>query len=281
VSVRGRRLLPALLLAIALAAAGCGSKKTSSPTTSTTPPPTSTAPAQNTMPLTVYKIRNGVLVPTTVHVTQTRAVASAALAALGLPAKVSLAPGGTAVVELAHVTPAEAAEIVFTLTQFPAVQQVDVGGRHGLTRADVGSFAPLILVETPDRAQMLWALEEALRSGAPAAVAGAIAELDLKTSQRLHHAAREAGLPLVLLRPSRTREASVAATRWRIGTAEAARDRFGLITRWRWHLMLERCRNGRPGEWFVEFDHVSHRFSLAAPVADPATALGASAQARA
>ena len=101
------------------------------------------------MPLTVYKIRKGVLVPTTVHVAQTQAVASAALAALGLPAKVSLAAGGTAVVELAHVTPAEAAEIVFTLTQFPAVQQVDVGGRHGLTRADVGSFAPLILVEAP------------------------------------------------------------------------------------------------------------------------------------
>jgi hypothetical protein len=151
VSVRGRWILPALLLAVAVAVAGCGSTKTSSPTTSTTAPPTATttAPPEGTMPLTVYKIRDGKLVPTTVHVKQTQAVASAALAALGLPAKVSLAPGGTAVVELAHVTPAEAAEIVFTLTQFPAVQQVDIGPRHGLTRADVGSFAPLILVEVP------------------------------------------------------------------------------------------------------------------------------------
>jgi protein ImuA len=122
-------------------------------------------------------------------------------------------------------------------------------------------------------------LEEALRARAPAAVMGAIEELDLKTSQRLHVAAREAAVPLVLMRPARTLEASVAATRWRVGAAEAARDRFGLITRWRWQLALERCRNGRPGEWCVEFDHVSLRFSLAAALADPAISRSADARA--
>ena len=65
-------------------------------------------------------------------------------------------------------------------------------------------------------------------------------------------------------------EASAAATRWRVGAAPAARDRFGLITRARWRLSLERCRNGRTGEWMVEYDHVAHRFSLAAALADPA-----------
>jgi protein ImuA len=141
--------------------------------------------------------------------------------------------------------------------------------------------AALILVKTPERKTALWAIEEALRSGGPAAVAGAVEELDLKTSQRLNVAARESGLPLVLLRPARTLEASVAATRWRIGTAQAARDRFGLIARWRWHLRLERCRNGRPGEWLVEFDHVAHCFSLAAAMADPAIPCSANAQWRA
>jgi protein ImuA len=140
---------------------------------------------------------------------------------------------------------------------------------HGLNRLGLDP-ARLILVETRDKTETLWALEEALRSAAPAAVAGILDDLDLKTSQRLHVVARNAGLPLLLLRPARTLQASVAATRWRIGTAEAARDRFGLITRWRWHLALERCRNGRPGQWCVEFDHVSHRFSLAAALADPA-----------
>jgi protein ImuA len=85
----------------------------------------------------------------------------------------------------------------------------------------------------------------------------------------------DAGLPLFLLRPAPTLESSAAATRWRIGTAQAARDRFGLVTQPRWHLQLERCRNGRPGQWVVEYDHVAHRFSLAAALADFSRARGA------
>jgi protein ImuA len=135
--------------------------------------------------------------------------------------------------------------------------------------------ARLILVETAHRKETLWAMEEAVRSAAPAAVVGVIDTLDLKLSQRLHLAATDAGLPLFLLRPAPTLESSAAATRWRIGTAKAARDRFGLVTQPRWHLQLERCRNGRPGEWVVEYDHVAHRFSLAAALADFSCARGA------
>jgi protein ImuA len=138
---------------------------------------------------------------------------------------------------------------------------------HGLNTLGFDP-ARLILIETAHRKQTLWALAEALRSGAPAAVAGMIDRLDLKLSQKLHLAAGDCGLPLFLLRPAGTLEASAAATRWRVGTAAAARDRFGLYGRPRWHLQLERCRNGRPGEWIVEYDHVAHRFSLAAALAD-------------
>jgi protein ImuA len=127
----------------------------------------------------------------------------------------------------------------------------------------------VILVETAHRQEALWAMEEALRSRAPAAVAGVVDKLDLKVSQRLQLAATDGGLPLFLLRPAKILEGSAAATRWRVGTAPAARDRFGLIVRARWQLMLERCRNGRAGEWLVEYDHVAHRFSLAATLADP------------
>jgi protein ImuA len=140
---------------------------------------------------------------------------------------------------------------------------------HGLCGLGLDP-ARLIVVETAHRKQTLWALAEALRSAAPAAVAGMIDRLDLKLSQKLHLTANDCGLPLLLLRPAQTLEASAAATRWRVGTAEAARDRFGLHARPRWHLQLERCRNGRPGEWVVEYDHVAHCFSLAATLADPA-----------
>jgi len=141
---------------------------------------------------------------------------------------------------------------------------------HGLHQLGLDP-ARLILVETRNEKQALWAMEEALRSAVPAAIGGVVARLDLKASQRLQLTAGEAGLPLLLLRPATsTEDASAAATRWRIGAAEAARDRFGLMTHTRWNVRLERCRNGRPGDWLVEFDHAAYRFSLAAALADPA-----------
>jgi protein ImuA len=145
---------------------------------------------------------------------------------------------------------------------------------HGLNALGLDP-GRLILVETAHRKETLWAMEEAVRSAAPAAVVGVIDTLDLKLSQRLHLAATDAGLPVFLLRPAPTLESSAAATRWRIGPATATRDRFGLVTQPRWHLQLERCRNGRPGQWVVEYDHVAHRFSLAAALADFSRARGA------
>ena len=141
---------------------------------------------------------------------------------------------------------------------------------HGLAQLGLDP-ARLILVEAGDDKQALWAMQEALHSGVPAAVAGVLAaRLDLKLSQRLHLAAGEAEIPLVLLRHPDAMEASAAATRWRIGTAPAACDRFGIIARSRWRAALERCRNGRSGEWLLEFDHAAYRFSLAAALAGPA-----------
>jgi protein ImuA len=150
---------------------------------------------------------------------------------------------------------------------------------HGLNSL---GFDPrrVILVETTQRHDTLWALLEALRSGAPRAVVGMIDRLDLKTSQKLHLAAADAGLPALLLRPSQTLESSAAATRWRIDPAAAARDRFGSYAHPRWRLQLERCRNGRTGEWVVEYDHVAHRFSLVAALADQPLSRGAGDQPR-
>jgi protein ImuA len=138
---------------------------------------------------------------------------------------------------------------------------------HGLNSLGLDP-ARVILVAAPNATQALWAMEEALHSGVPAAVAGMIGKLDFRASQRLHIAAGETGRLLLLLRPPGM--ASVAVTRWRVAAERVARDRFGLIARWRWQLKLERCRNGRPGQWIVEFDHATHHFSLAAALADPA-----------
>ncbi len=147
---------------------------------------------------------------------------------------------------------------------------------HGLARLGLDP-ARVIVATAADEKETLWAMQEGLRAGALAAVAGSLGRLDLKISQRLHHAAGEAGVPLFLLRPPRAADASAAATRWRVSAAPAARDPFGLIDRWRWRLLLERCRNGRSGAWLVEFDHVAYRFSLAPALADPALSRSAGA----
>jgi hypothetical protein len=140
-----RGLLACGLAALLLAAAGCGS---SSP-----PPPATTAAASTSAPapqttLTVFEAVDGQLQARAVQVPQTTAVAAASLRALGLAADVTIADG-TARVDLPGATDEQTAEIVYTLTQYPTVQQVDVGGRTGLTRADVTAFVPPILIESP------------------------------------------------------------------------------------------------------------------------------------
>jgi len=143
---------------------------------------------------------------------------------------------------------------------------------HGLSQlgVDPGRF---LLVKGRSAQEALWALEEGLRSEKPAVVAGAVeSPLDLTSSRRLNLAAAVHGTPLLLLRASRDLGSSAAATRWRIGAAPAARDGFGAIGCWRWTVALERCRRGRPGEWVFEWDHVTHRFHLAAGLAAGAPA---------
>lgn len=124
--------------------------------------------------------------------------------------------------------------------------------------------ARLILVEAGSHEDALWALEEILRARAAAAVLGCLAEgLGLKESRRLQLAADGGEALLMVLRPHDAETPNAASTRWRIAAVPGGRDRFGLLDRWTWDLNLSRARNGRPGAWRVEFDHVAYRFGLA------------------
>jgi len=123
----------------------------------------------------------------------------------------------------------------------PAYGLREYGRPHGHGLHSLGlDPARLILVETAHRKETLWAMEEALRSAAPTAVAGMIDKLDLKTSQRLHLRRTDAGLPLLLLRPAApTLPSPTCGGGWgeevprqRAGASarrRPARDRFGLF----------------------------------------------------
>ncbi len=92
---------------------------------------------------------------------------------------------------------------------------------HGLSALGLDP-GRVFLVETPDDKQALWAIEEALRSGVPAAVIGMTGtDIDLKSSQRLNLAAGDSGRLLFLVQPEELTGLNVAMTRWRIGAASS------------------------------------------------------------
>ena len=95
---------------------------------------------------------------------------------------------------------------------------------HGLT------LSRLVFVRAPDAALALWAIEEALKCGAPAAVIGEIWSLkgySLATSRRLLLAALKGKVPALLILASAYGQAerlsSAAETRFEIAAAPSAR----------------------------------------------------------
>jgi protein ImuA len=135
----------------------------------------------------------------------------------------------------------------------------------------------VLIAEAAQEKTALWAVEEALRSRAPRAVVALLGRpLDLRISQRLGAALQGAPVFLFAVTPPRLAGATIAATRWEVKALPASRDELGLMAAWRWHLRLQRCRNGREGEWSVEWDHDAHRFRLAAAMAHLALPEGSS-----
>jgi protein ImuA len=164
---------------------------------------------------------------------------------------------------------------VFIVTSAPGLKLTGRFHGHGLQGLGLDP-GRLTFIEARQDMDAFWAIEEILRSGAARIVAGLVAQsLDLKKSQRLSLAARAARRPLLLLRSPMTAGASAAESRWRIGAAPAHLEPSGGLAAWRWQVMLERCRNGSTGEFVLEWSHASHRFGLAAALADPALSDGA------
>lgn len=155
---------------------------------------------------------------------------------------------------------------------------------HGLAKLGVDA-GRLIVVETRSDKEALWAIEETLKSRAELAMVVGVPGSDrdparhLTESRRLSLAAAARGTPLVLVSSAARAQASAAVTRWRIATAGSAKGRSGSedrepFARSRWSVTLDRCRNGRTGQWLIEWDHGTNRFHLAQGLADHAPHAG-------
>ena len=134
----------------------------------------------------------------------------------------------------------------------------------------------LLIVSLKRQQEVLWAMEEGLSSARLAGVIGEVGGAGLTATRRLHLAARKSGVPALLLRRAKEPVPSAARTRWRISGATSAPPAFDPKAPGEacWRVELLRCRGGRPEgaptDWKLEWNHETHRFHLAAPLADRA-----------
>ena len=143
--------------------------------------------------------------------------------------------------------------------------------------------ARLVLLCARRDDEILWAMEEGLRTPGLAAVVGEIGHLPMVAGRRLQLAAERSGVTAFLLlrwrdggEAARERERpSAALTRWQVA-ALPSRDILGEpgIGKPRWRIELLRCRGGTPAAWEVEVADATGHVSLSAGLADrPAAAL--------
>jgi protein ImuA len=141
---------------------------------------------------------------------------------------------------------------------------------HGLARFGV-TPERLVLVQAPDEAALLWAMEEALRARRFAAVLGEDVAPDLTATRRLQLAAAAGETTALLAAPPRQGRISAAVTRWRAASLPADGPACT-----RWHLTLERCRGGAGGAWPVEWTHETLSLRVLAALAGGAVAAASS-----
>ena len=162
----------------------------------------------------------------------------------------------------------------------------ETGGLYGPGLLQLGlDPASVILVEATRARDVLWALEEGVASGAMCLAIGCLDTVALTPARRMSLAALKGRTPCLLLTGACSPAAGAMSTRWRIGPAPGTPH---LLDRRapgnsRLAVTLERCRMAPAAagtrmlmEWSCEWSckrswessHETHRFRMAAPLAD-------------
>lgn len=141
----------------------------------------------------------------------------------------------------------------------------------------------LILARARNDHEILWALEEGLKTRTLAAVVGELALMPAAASRRLQLAAEKSGVTAFALRRWRTADIAAAqrtvplaaTTRWRIAAlaSDPAPDMPG-VGRPRWQVDLWRCRGGAPASWTMEACDAAGHVALSAGLADRSAETG-------
>ncbi|HEX2528277.1 MAG TPA: hypothetical protein VHL31_18490 [Geminicoccus sp.] len=141
---------------------------------------------------------------------------------------------------------------------------------HGrLFGRGVEAGGSLLVVEPRKPIEVLWAAEQALRSGAVAGVVAVVDQVTLTQTRRLDLAAREGGASALLLH-IREGGLSAARRRWRVGSLPSAPNPFDQRAPGAFRIRAElvRSRAEPLSMWMLEQDGETHRFRLADRLAD-------------
>ena len=160
-----------------------------------------------------------------------------------------------------------------------ALHETGIPYSHGL-RA-LGIDPDRLIIVTPRKSQdVLWVVEEALRSRSLSMVLGEVANIGATSSRRLSLAAAEAHCPCILLSQPGSVPAVAVASRWRVAPRPSGDDDFDASAPGarRFVIALERCRS-RPvasdnTDFVVEWSDGARCFGLVAAVPDRAHAPG-------
>lgn len=152
----------------------------------------------------------------------------------------------------------------------------------GLSLAGLAAFGldpdRFLIVEARRDDDVLWVLEEALRSGAMTLAIGAVEDIGLTPARRLALASDEGATPLLLMTDPRAGGVAASATRWRVSPLPSAPHPFAetMPGNPRFAVTLERCRThtmpAATHPFALEWCHDTYAFRLAGELSDRETA---------
>lgn len=113
----------------------------------------------------------------------------------------------------------------------------------------------IIFIDLQKQKEILWAIEEALKCEGIAAVIGELKELNFTDSRRLQLAVEKSHVTGFILRSNpRNLNTNACVTRWEITSLPSdLPEGIPGIGFPRWNVDLLRVRNGKPGNWQIEF----------------------------
>lgn len=113
----------------------------------------------------------------------------------------------------------------------------------------------IIFIDLKKEKEILWAMEEALKCNAVAAVVGELSELSFTASRRLQLAVEQSKVTGFLLRKIKGNINTTAClSRWKITSLPSfLEDEMPGVGFPRWNVELLKVRNGKPGKWELEF----------------------------